>query len=194
MKTIEKAIVILSALFFLSSFAVAEEKTAEGEKKGGIKLEEVVVTATKTERKVTEVPASVTVITAEEIEAMQVTKTEDILRNIEGVDVRGFGGINPGEVTIRGIRGSFTGATTQILVNGLPIEPIQLNSRFSWNLISPDDIERIEIVRGPTSALYGPNAVGGVINIITKKGKGKPSVNVDTGYGSHNAYSGVPPV
>jgi iron complex outermembrane receptor protein len=186
MKLIKGTITALCTIFFsLSSFAVAEEKKQDG----NIKLEEVVVTATKTERKVTEVPASVTVITAEEIEAMQVTKTEDILRNIEGVDVRGFGGINPGEVTIRGIRGSFTGATTQILINGLPVEPIQLNSRFPWNLVLPKDIERIEIVRGPASALHGPNAIGGVINIITKRGKGKPSIDATGGYGSHNAYS-----
>lgn len=161
--------------------AMAEEK--------GIKLDEVVVTATKTERKAEEVPASVTVITAEEIKAMRVTKTEEILKNVEGVDLRLHGDFTPGDVSLRGIPGTFAGATTQILVDGLQVEPILITRRKALQLISPDEIERIEIVRGPASALYGPNAVGGVINIITKKGKGTPSLDVAAGYGSHNAKS-----
>jgi iron complex outermembrane receptor protein len=162
--------------------------TATAEDKG-IALEEVVVTATKTERKVEEVPASVTVITAEDIEKMHVTRTEEIFQHVEGVDLRSGSGVAPGMVMLRGISPSFSGATTQVLINGMPIEPVTLNSRFEWNLVSPEQIERIEIVRGPASALYGPNAVGGVINIITKEGKGKPSLSVTGGYGSHDSRS-----
>lgn len=176
--------VLFAILFFFSSNA-----SAEGKKEEVIKIGEVVVTATRTERKAEEVPASVTIITSEDIQTMQVTKTEEILKNVEGIDVRGFGGLLPGTVTLRGISPGFSGATTLIMVNGMAVEPILIDSRFTWNAISPDEIERIEVVRGPASALYGPNAVGGVINIVTKTGKGEPSASVDAGYGSHNSYS-----
>lgn len=178
----------LKALLVFTAIGLSLPFTAMGEEKG-VALEEVVVTATKMERKAEEVPASVTVITAEDIEKMHVVRTEEIFQHVEGVDLRSGSGVAPGMVILRGISPSFSGATTQVLINGMPIEPVTLNSRFEWNLVSPEQIERIEIVRGPASALYGPNAIGGVINIITKEGKGKPSLTVTGGYGSHNSNS-----
>lgn len=153
-------------------------------------LPEMVVTATRTEKSIYEVPASVTVIGKKEIANMRVQKTEDLLRNVAGVDFRSPGGLFTSTVNLRGLPDTFAGGTTLILVDGLAVEPVMLiNRRFAWSMASPDDIERIEIVRGPASALYGSSAAGGVINIITKKGEGKLSASVTAGYGSHNARS-----
>lgn len=153
-------------------------------------LPEMVVTATRTEKSIYEVPASVTVIGKKEIANMRVQKTEDLLRNVAGVDFRSPGGAFSATVNLRGLPDTFAGGTTLILVDGLAVEPVMLiNRRFAWAMVSPDDIERIEIVRGPASALYGSSAAGGVINLITKRGEGKPSASVIAGYGSHNAHS-----
>lgn len=154
-------------------------------------LEEVVVTATKTERKITEVPVSVSVITAKDIQSQQAVKVEDVLRNIEGVDVKSEASGFAGMITMRGVGGSFAGKTTQVLVDGMAVEPQALNANGSPALefAGLGDIERIEVVRGPASSLYGPSAMGGVINILTKRWTGEPGGDVELGLGSHNAQS-----
>ncbi len=173
-----------------NTFTVQGEAEKKPEAAAAARLSEVVVTATKTERGITDVPASVTIIGKEEIANMRVQKTEDLLRNVVGVDFKSPAGPFTASVNLRGLPDTFAGGTTLILVDGLAVEPVMLiNRRFAWSMVSPDDIERIEIVRGPVSALYGSSAAGGVINIITKKGDGKPSASVTAGYGSHNARS-----
>lgn len=153
-------------------------------------LPEMVVTATRTEKSIDEVPASVTIIGKKEIASMRVQKTEDLLRSVAGVDFKGAAGPFTATVNLRGLPDTFAGGTTLILVDGLAVEPVMLiNRRFAWSMVAPDDIERIEIVRGPVSALYGAGAAGGVINIITKQGGGKPSASIAAGYGSHNTRS-----
>lgn len=172
--------------YILRRAAVAEDGSLSRESSS--ELPAMTVTATRTERDVTEVPASVTVISAEEIAQQHVIKPEDLLENVAGVDlIRQAGGL-PGEITLRGLPRTFAGSTTQVLINGLPVEPIVVTNRMAWQLVAPHDIERIEIVKGPASALYGPNAAGGVINIITKRGDGKPYADISTGAGSHDAF------
>lgn len=154
-------------------------------------LEEVVVTATKTERKIAEVPASVSVITAKDIQSQQAVKVEDLLRNVEGVDVQSEASGFAGSLILRGVGGSFAGKNTQVLVDGMAVEPQALNANGSPALefAGLGDIERIEVVRGPASSLYGPSAMGGVINILTKRWTGEPGGEVELGLGSHNAQS-----
>ncbi len=153
-------------------------------------LGDVVVTATRTERRIDEVPASVSVITAKEIRSQQVVKPEDLLRNVEGVDVKSQAAGGAGMVMLRGVGGSFAGQTTQLLVDGMPVEPVVLAPKgAALDFSDLGDIERIEVVRGPAAALYGPSAVGGVINIITKRWSGEPGGEVEVGAGSHNSRS-----
>lgn len=151
-------------------------------------LEEMVVTATRTERPAAEVPASVSVISTEDIRAAQATKVEDLLRNVEGVDIKGEAGGGAGMVILRGVGGSYAGATSQLLVDGMPVEPLLMGPKYAaLDFVALSEIERIEIVRGPASALYGPSAMGGVINILTQRWRDTPGVEVAAKYGSHDS-------
>lgn len=156
-----------------------------------INLGEISVTATKTERKVGDVPASIEVITQEEIQSSVAQSVDELLKNIAGVDiVHNTGVLSTGstnKVIIRGVGG--TGESrTLLLIDGVP-----MNSAFSgsveWNQIPLESIERIEILKGANSALYGSNAMGGVVNIITKKAKGQKT-HISLNYGSMNTKIG----
>jgi hypothetical protein len=134
------------------------------------KLDPIVTTATKTATKLSDVPASVTVITAEEIEAQGNASVAQIISRTPGVSFWGSGGVGTStNVTIRGMEEEHT----LLLVDGVRMNnPADQNSRgaAAFDSILTDNIERIEIVRGPMASLYGSNASGGVVNIITKKG------------------------
>ncbi len=114
---------------------------------------------------------------------------EALLKNEAGVDLA----ITPGgavdRIVMRGIPEGFSGNTTQYLLNGMPVDPLRIaTNRTVWHRVSSSDIERLEVVRGPASALYGANAMGGVINIITKRGAGAPYLQVDLADGSHDGH------
>lgn len=153
-------------------------------------LSEMVITATRTERRADEVPVSVSVITADDLRRQSSMKPQDALRNIEGVDFNTNTSIGAADVPqVRGIGGSFAGTTSSVLVDGVVTDsPISsVVGRGGFNFLSLQDIERIEVVRGPASALYGPNVVGGVVNVIAKRWTGEPGVEVNTALGSHNS-------
>jgi iron complex outermembrane receptor protein len=150
----------------------------------------IVITATRTERSVTEVAASVTVIDADEISRHFVESPEALLKNEAGVDLAITPGGGVDRIVLRGIPEGYAGNTTQYLLNGMPVDPIQISTnRSAWHLVSAKDIERLEVVRGPATALYGANAMGGVINIITKRGAGDPFMRIDLEGGSHNGHA-----
>jgi iron complex outermembrane receptor protein len=156
-----------------------ESSTAESGKSGGkalqrhgsreVALEDVVVTATRKESLLKDAPASVTVIDAEELEKSALKSVDDVLRSVAGVDVWGsnLDPLGHRAVTVRGVGGGSSQERTLILVNGVPINDSWSGS-IAWNQIPKEDVERIEVVRGPASSLYGTHAMGGVINIITK--------------------------
>ncbi|MEI9475614.1 MAG: TonB-dependent receptor [Deltaproteobacteria bacterium] len=136
--------------------------------KEDVTLEEVVVTATRDVEEIRKVPANVTVITKEEIEQSNARTTVDLVRDEVGVVVRDYYGTGKSaSVDIRGF-GETAPSNVLVLVDGRRVNEIDL-SGVDWTQIPLDQIERIEIVRGAGSVLYGDNAVGGVINIITKK-------------------------
>ena len=131
---------------------------------------QVVTTASGFEQNVADAPASISVITADELQKKSYTDVIDAVKNIPGVAVAGGG--NNQEITIRGMGANYT----KYLIDGKPISAGRAingngtdGGKIGAYLPPIDMIERIEIVRGPMSSLYGSDAMGGVINIITKK-------------------------
>ena len=147
-------------------------------------LGDVVVTATRTETPAAQVASSVTVVTSEEIERRQLRLVTDALRRVPGVDVRRNGG--PGTITSIFIRGGNSDHVL-VLLDGVELnDPASPNRAPRLDGLTTEDIDRIEVVRGPQSVLYGGDAMSGVIQIFTKRGSGKPKV---VGSGEGGAYS-----
>lgn len=127
----------------------------------------LVVTASATEVSMKDAPASISVITAEEIKRKPVQNLRDVLRDVPGVQLTNEGDNRKG-VSLRGLDSSYT----LILIDGKRVNSrnaVFRHNDFDLNWIPADAIERIEVVRGPMSALYGSDALGGVVNIITRK-------------------------
>lgn len=142
----------------------------------------VIVTATRTPEALEDTLAAVTVITREDIERQQAQSVEELLRGIPGVAYDNVGGI--GKAASFFIRGTESDHTV-VLVDGIPFGSPTLGIA-AYEHLPLDRIERIEIVRGPRSAVYGPNAIGGVINFITRGSRDEEARAVfQAGYGSH---------
>jgi vitamin B12 transporter len=130
----------------------------------------VIESATRTGVPLGQTGSSVSVITREQIEERRATTVQELLRGLPGVDVAQQGG--PGRVTSVFIRGA-NSEHTKVLLDGIPMnDPISPGRAFDFSNLSVDNIERIEVIRGPQSVLYGSDAIGGVINIITRRGQG----------------------
>lgn len=128
----------------------------------------LVVTATLDEEERERIPASISVVGAEEIAARQATGAADLLRTVPGVGVVRSG--SPGKVTSLFVRGA---ASTQTLVlwNGLRLNDPMFGG-YDWAFLPTEGVERIEVVRGPFSALYGGDAAGGVVQVLTGRQRG----------------------
>jgi len=148
------------------------------------RVDEVVVTANRNETAVSEVGSSITVITGRQIREQQKTTVLEVLRTVPGLDVVQSGG--SGGTTSVFIRGAKS-EHTLVLMDGVELnDPVSAGRPYDFAHLGVDNIERIEIVRGPQSTLYGSDAMGGVINIITAKGNGKPQGFLSTEGGSFN--------
>ena len=133
-------------------------------------LEQVVVTATRVPTPVSELASSITVVTADEIDARQLRTFANVLKDIPGLNVVQTGG--PGGATSVFMRGTNSNHT-KVLVDGIDIsDPSNSTGAFDFGQLLTQDIERVEVLRGPQSGLYGSDAIGGVINVITKAGAG----------------------
>ncbi|MBO2914470.1 catecholate siderophore receptor CirA [Enterobacter sichuanensis] len=127
----------------------------------------MVVTASATEQNLKDAPASISVITQEDLQRKPVQNLKDVLRDVPGVQLTSEGDNRKG-VSIRGLDSSYT----LILVDGKRVNSrnaVFRHNDFDLSWVPVDAIERIEVVRGPMSSLYGSDALGGVVNIITKK-------------------------
>ena len=151
-----------------------------------VSLDPVVVTATRTGTPLSQIASSVTVITAEEIETKQQTQVLDVLRSVPGVNIVQTGS-RGGQTSIY-LRGTDT-RHTLLLIDGIEYrDASSIGGAPSLENLSTDNIAQIEIVRGAQSVLYGSDAIGGVINIITKKGSKQPEGYASIEGGSYNTW------
>jgi iron complex outermembrane receptor protein len=148
-------------------------------------LDTVVVTGTRSEQAVEKIPAHVTVITAEDIQNSNAQSIPDLMRSETGISVKSvLGNGKNAQVDLRGF-GEAGAYNTLVLVDGRRVNGIDL-SGVDWTQIPLDQVERIEIVRGSGGVLYGDNAVGGVINIITKTPAEALAVAGGVSFGSYD--------
>ena len=153
-------------------------------------LDPIIVTATRTAQTADETLASVTVITREKIERQQASSVQDVLRGVPGLAIANTGG--PGKATSVFLRGTESDHVL-VLIDGVKVGSATLGTT-AFQDIPVEQIERIEIVRGPRSSLYGSEAIGGVIQIFTRKGGGalKPFFSIGGGrYQTYSASAGV---
>ena len=174
MKQIKLVLCLFTLIFAFASMAQAKEV---------VELEKTVITATKTMHTLGDVPVAAEVITKEEIKAKNIKTVQDALKYLSGIKVDKFcgGWGDKGKMQIQGLSANYT----LILVDGQKYhgghgEGVDLHS------IPIEMIERIEILKGPASALHGSDAIGGVINIITKSAPKKPMFSASTSFGTRN--------
>jgi vitamin B12 transporter len=147
----------------------------------------VTVSATRTPTPVNQVASSVTVITAKEIALKQERTLPDILRDVPGLNLIQSGG--PGGVTSLFIRGTDSNHT-KVLIDGIDVsDPTTPNGVFQYQNLLAAGIEQVEVLRGPQSGLYGADAIGGVVDVITKTGSGPAQGQVTLEGGSFGTFN-----
>ncbi len=153
----------------------------------GLKLDEITVTATRGRTSVKDSPASVTIIKKEDIVNVPGAQIEDALQRLPEITLTRTHRTECAarEITLRGVPDQ---NKTLVLMDGIPLNG-PAHGWLSWSLIPKAAVERIEVVRGPMSALYGSGAIGGVINIITKKPKKVRETTISAGFGSLKTLS-----
>lgn len=180
-KSFNRALLRSSSLIILISSSVTLSSAAFAN--GPL---EVVVTADRSEVPLKNTGSAITVITSEEIEKYGSKNIADVLRTVPGLTISEAGGL--GSAAKVQLRGASPGAS-MILLDGIRIsDPSNTEGYFDFGNFSTSNVERIEILRGPQSALYGSDAMGGVINIITKKGKRLPVRELTLEGGSYGTY------
>lgn len=146
-------------------------------------LGDVVVTATRTAQSIRDVPAAVTVVSREAIEKSPASTVDQLLQGVPGVYAARMDPSSPNRIAQTYTRGLPGNSRTLVMVDGLPMN-VLYDGQVDWSQLVTSDVERVEVVRGASSGLYGANAMGGVINIISRAPA--PGVNTDIGaaYGS----------
>ncbi|WP_456385541.1 TonB-dependent receptor plug domain-containing protein [Desulfolithobacter sp.] len=175
-------VVVLTISCFSAPFAGRAEERSKQEVIG---LGDIVVTATKTEQQIDDAPGSVSRISKEDLKKQNIQTVDDALDILPGVFVKRTKGLmdTTASVRMRGFKGD---QYTLVLLDGQPLNDAYTGG-FDWGALPVGNIESIEVVRGAASALYGGNAMGGVINIITRTPE-KLELEATGGYGTNNTW------
>lgn len=174
-----KQLYLRLALTCGAACAVNPVASAFAQPDAAIARDELIVSATRTPNRLDEVGSSVTVILAEEIAARQYAFTADVLRDAPGVTIARNGAF--GGVASARIRGASSGQTL-VVIDGIVVnDPAAPQGGFNFANLDVVDIDRIEILRGPQSILYGADAIGGVISITTKTGQSSTQAFIEGG-------------
>ena len=179
-----KRIFVLGIILFSAVNATAQVDSAKI-------LDEVVVTATKAPVKQSETGKVVNVISREELDRSFGKSLSEVLNQLPGITINGADN-TPGTNQTLYMRGA-SSSNTLILLDGMPLfDASGIGNEFDLNNFALDNIDRIEVLKGSQSTLYGSDAVAGVINLISKKGAKKPfNVSVDLSAGSYDTYKGA---
>ncbi|WP_395736908.1 TonB-dependent receptor plug domain-containing protein [Prosthecobacter sp.] len=177
---------LLAAIQIGAAQTPAKTQNNDEKKNPSKDIPEVVITATMTETETWRTASSVTVIDRKKIEENQYRFAVDALRNVPGVGIATLG--IPGNVATVMTRGTTT-KDTAVMIDGRPM-PANLAGSFNLETMTLDNVERIEVLRGPAASLYGGRTMGGVINIITRSGKGleKPKTTAFFETGSYGTF------
>jgi vitamin B12 transporter len=179
-------LVFFLAIFFLPLFLFPQEQKEKPT--SASEHHEIVVTATRLEAPAREVASSVTVISSEDLERLKKMSILEILRDVPGISITQNGG--QGEAASVFLRGA-NSEHTLVLLDGVELnDPINPSRSADLAHLYLENIERLEILRGPQSPLFGSDALGGVVNIITKKGEGKPRLTLASSGGSYGTFAG----
>lgn len=183
------AIILLASLVLITNVGAPDSAVAQRSQADTAyyELPLTLVTATRSEERIDRVASSVTVLTREELDQAQIRTVEEALRSVPGLDIVRSG--SAGKASSAFLRGA-NSTHTLVLVDGVQVNS-PTNGGFDFSSLTTDNIERIEVVRGPQSALYGSNAVGGVINILTREGQGKPEWGLYSEGGRYGTLKGA---
>lgn len=150
-----------------------------------VETDRINVTSTKTEVTLQQTPSSISIVTSEEIARKNVLTFDNVLEEVQGVTINRSNGINVSSLSIRGssdVAGGGIGNRVLLLLDGRPALTGDSKGAL-WSLIPISLIERTEVVKGAFSSLYGSSAIGGVVNVITKKPTYKSFTSVNLNYG-----------
>jgi len=170
-----------------AAFSVRAQDTFRSTSADGDQLPEsepVVVSATRFDIPLDRSPASVSVIDSQEIDHKQIERVSDALREVPGLTVVQTG--TRGQLTSVFMRG-LPSQDMQVLLDGIPINQ-GLAGQFDFANLTTDNIDRIEIARGPQSTIYGPRALAGVVQIFTKQGTGRPGITLSEEGGTYDTF------
>jgi vitamin B12 transporter len=177
-------VLILASTLFSAVFAAEDQKTQTTPLQ-----HKIIVTATRIATPAKEIASSVTVITRKELERSKKTYVIEALQEVMGLSIVQSGPMGGSATAL--LRGA-NSEHTLVMIDGVELnDPITPSRTCDLAHLSLDSVERIEILRGPQSTLYGSDAMAGVINIITKKGDGKPEIHFSSFGGSHRTFSGT---
>jgi len=175
--------------WIIAALSAATTLGATAENTNTVNGNRIVVTATRSASDVQTVPANPTVITSQDIERGHYTSVPEALQKKAGVFFRNFAD-NPSmaSIDLRGFGGDNPHGKVLVLLNGRKLNRPDM-ATINWAQIPMQAVERIEVIRGPNSVLYGDHAVGGTINIITKEGFDKPETSIQASIGSYETYN-----
>ena len=176
--------IIFSSLLLagISTQSQAQENPTDN----SLELPNMVVTATRTEVDKNQLATATTIYTRKDIERLQVQTLPDLLKGTSGIDVTQQGGF--GKIASVFMRGTSPDQLL-VLIDGIKVGSATTGTS-PFEFIPMDSVERVEIIKGPQSSLYGSEAMGGVIQIFTRKGAAteKPTITVDSGGGTYSTY------
>lgn len=173
-------IIFISAIFLLATAGYTEENNKQ------ITLENVVVTPLKVKQGIGETSTSVSTLNGKKLQKEGITTLKEAVKKVSGIDLSSEGS-HTGTTSIF-IRGANTNHTS-LVIDGIKLyDPIVTTSYYNFAHLSLDNIRKVEVAKGPQSALYGSDSIGGLINMTTQKGRGKPTLMLSSSVGSFETF------